>query len=107
MSRVPGTYAQPRRVRTLLVVPSPNTPGLTAAERLALMLRRDANIAGRCVCGATFPRVRYRHGGVLHAVMTHASDCPAADEPTLSRMVDRLGAALEYEAVVVDLEVAA
>ena len=105
MSRIPGTYA--RRVRTLMVVPSPDSPGLTTAERLALTLRRDATVSGRCACGATLPRIRYRPGRVVHAAIEHEPDCPAADGPHLQQMAARLGGRLRYDHVLIELEVAA
>jgi hypothetical protein len=39
--------------------------------------------------------------------MLHEADCPAADGPTLERMVERLGghAAIAFEPIVVELEV--
>lgn len=103
-ARVPGTAA--RRVRALFVVPSPAAPGLTAAERLALTLRRDATIAGRCACGAVAPKARVKKGSIVVVPIEHAEDCPAA-----SRVVDelarRLGDQVEYELVGVEVEVAA
>jgi hypothetical protein len=39
--------------------------------------------------------------------MAHESDCPAADGPHLDALVRRLGARLEYESVVIEIEVAA
>jgi hypothetical protein len=106
--RVPGSFEPRRKVRALYLVPSPNMPGLTAAERVALTLRRDATIAGRCACGATFPRVVVRRGRHVDVEMRHEPDCPAADGPHLVRMLERLGGptALAYETVVVELDVA-
>ena len=94
-------------MRALYLVPSPTTPGLTAARRIALQLRRDATVSGVCVCGARFPRVRARRGGVAHLAMRHEHDCPAADGPHFDQLVRRLGDRLEWETVVVELEVAA
>jgi hypothetical protein len=96
-----------RRERALYVVPSPATPGLSAAERLALTLRRDATVSGRCACGATMPPVRVRRGELVHLAMLHEPDCPAADGPLLDALVDRLGTRLEFESLVVEIEVAA
>jgi hypothetical protein len=96
-----------RRERGLCVVPSPNSPGLTTAERLALTLRRDATISGRCACGATMPRVRARRGEVVHAAMRHEPECPAADGPHIEALVRRLGNALQYDQVIIEFEVAA
>jgi hypothetical protein len=39
--------------------------------------------------------------------MRHEPDCPAADGPQLEALARRLGDALEYESIVVELEVAA
>jgi hypothetical protein len=64
-------------------------------------------VTGRCVCGATAPRPRARRGEVTHYAMEHEHDCPAADGPHLQTLVERLGAELAYETVVVELEVAA
>ncbi|HEY8645035.1 MAG TPA: hypothetical protein VIL77_04070 [Gaiellaceae bacterium] len=104
-SRIPGTRSS-RRVRALFLLPSPDQPGLSAAERLALTLRREATVSGRCVCGAVAPRVRARRGEVTHVAMVHESDCPAANS-CLQALAARLGDALTYEYVVVELEVAA
>jgi hypothetical protein len=103
--RVPGM--RNRTVRALMLVPSPDQPGLTSAERLALSLRRDATVTGRCICGAVAPRVRARWGEVTHYSMLHESGCPAADGPHLRALARRLGSDLAYETVVVELEVAA
>jgi hypothetical protein len=99
-SRVAPTRAA---MRAVVLVPSPTQPGLSEAERLALRLRRDANIAGACACGARFGSLRVRPGRIAHPVMRHRVDCPAGDGPTLERLAGRLGDALEYEAVVVEL----
>lgn len=107
MSRVPGTYCSRRPMRALYLVPSPTTPGLTAAEQVALRLRRDATVAGVCACGARFPRVRCRRGVVAKVAMIHEVDCPAADGPHFDQLVRRLGDRLEWETVVVEFEVAA
>ncbi len=106
MSRVPGTFTS-RRMRALFVIPSPESPGLDPTERIKLQLRRDATIAGRCVCGARYPRVRARRGVVTHLAMVHQDDCPAADGPHLEQLVRRLGDRLEWQTVVVEFEVAA
>src|SRR5213079_1834287 len=95
-----------RRERALYVVPSPATPGLSAPERLALTLRRDATISGRCACGALLPRIRIRRGELVHAAMEHEADCPAAGGPRVEALVRRLGAELEHEAIIVELEIA-
>ncbi len=106
--RVHGTFHPRSTVRALYLVPSPDTPGLTAAERLALTLRRDATVAGRCVCGATFPPIRVVRGEAVDATMEHENDCPAANGPVFDRMLERLGGrrALRWESVVVEREVA-
>lgn len=105
--RIAGTFERHESVKALYLVPSPRMPGLTAAERLALTVRRDATLAGRCVCGATFPPVvRARAGELASLEMEHEADCPAAHGPTLDRMLERIGRrAIEYEPVVVELEV--
>lgn len=90
-----------------MVVPSPTTPGLTAGERLALTLRRDATVSRRCVCGAAMSRARVRRGEIVHVAIAHEADCPAADGPHFNRLIRRLGDRLEWESVVVELEVAA
>jgi|SRR5579862_5940776 len=105
-SRVPGAYTR-RPVRALYLVPSPATPGLTAAERLALTLRRDATVSGRCACGATMASARIGAGGVTRATLAHEPDCPAADGPLLEHLAARLGDRLCMEAVVLELEGAA
>lgn len=104
-SRIPGTRSS-RRVRALVIVPSPSQAGLSAAERLALTLRRDASVSGRCICGAVAPRIRARRGEVTHIPMMHEADCPAADGPHLYALAARLGDAIEYEYIVAELEVA-
>lgn len=106
MSRVPGTFSGGRRVKTLFVLPSPDTPGLTVGEQLALTVRRDATLSGRCACGATRPAVKIRRGRARDVAMEHERDCPAVSA-TLDVLVRRLGRALEYEAITVELEVAA
>ncbi len=90
-----------------MLLPSPNQPGLTPAERLALTIRRDATVTGRCLCGAVAPCVRARRGEVTHYSMFHEADCPAADGPHLQALAARLGAAMEYETIIVDLPLAA
>jgi hypothetical protein len=102
---VPGMRA--RRERVLYLVPSPATPGLSTSERLALTLRRDATVSGRCACGAVRPRIRVHRGEVMHFVMEHEADCPAADGPHLEALVRRLGQQLEHEAIIVEVELAA
>lgn len=104
-SRVPGTTG--RTLRTLFVLPDPDQAGLTPGERLALTLRRDASISGVCVCGATAKPIRYRKGQIMQLPFEHEHDCPAADGPHLERMVKRLGSALQYRAVIAEIEVAA
>jgi hypothetical protein len=103
--RVPATRTQP--IRALIIVPDPDQPGLTRAERLALTLRRDATASGRCACGATAPRVRAQPGAVNHRTMRHEHDCPAADGPVLEAMVERLGSRLEYVYAIVEFRRAA
>jgi hypothetical protein len=105
--RVPGTPGR-RRLKTLFVVVDPEQPGLLPAERLALRLRRDATVSGVCACGAIRPLLRPgRVGGVVHAVVLHESDCPAADGPHLRRLAARLGPAIQYAFVEAEIEVAA
>jgi hypothetical protein len=104
-SRMPGMRA--RRERVLYLVPSPATPGLSTSELLALTLRRDATVSGRCACGAVRPCIRYRRGEVVHFAMEHETDCPAGDGPHLEALVRRLGAQLEHEAIIVEIEIAA
>ena len=101
-ARIPGTTST-RRVRTLVIVPSPSQAGLSAAERLALTLRRDATVSGRCVCGAVAPRIRARRGETVHYAFHHERDCPAADGPHFQALASRLGDALQYEYVVVEV----
>jgi len=104
--RIPG-MASTRRVRALVFVPSPSQAGLSAAERLALTLRRDATVSGHCICGAVAPRVRARRGETVHYAFHHERDCPAADGPHLQALASRLGDLIQYEYVVVDVDVAA
>jgi hypothetical protein len=94
-------------VRALVIVPSPSQAGLSAAERLALTLRRDATVSGSCVCGAVAPRIRARRGETVHFAFQHEHDCPAADGPHLDALAARLGDELAFEMVVVQVEVAA
>jgi hypothetical protein len=100
--RLPRPLSRRRPIRALYVCPSPDTPGLTPAERLALTIRRDATVTGRCARGATM-RVDGK-GAVVHAVMEHEEDCPAADGPHLRRLAERLGDRLRSDFVVVELE---
>jgi hypothetical protein len=87
-------------VRAVFVLPDPDQPGLTAAERVALRVRNDATLTGRCVCGATAPRPRYRRGAVGVLPMRHAADCPAADGPVPDAIARRFGADLAHVLVV-------
>jgi hypothetical protein len=105
VSRVPGTHR--RTVRALVLVPSPDQPGLTDAERLALRLRAEATATGRCACGARWTPRQARRGEVVHVRMLHENDCPAADGPHLQRLAERLGESIVYESIVVGLKVAA
>jgi hypothetical protein len=104
--RVPGTPGR-KTERALFVVPSPNQPGLTEAERFALRLRRDATVTGRCVCGAVRRPVRANRATLNHAAMVHENDCPAADGSHFQRLVERLGPGIAYELITADVEVAA
>jgi hypothetical protein len=104
-SRIPGTHRQ--TLRALVLVPSPDQPGLTESERIALRLRAEATATGRCVCGARWKPTRVRRGAVVHVRMLHESDCPAADGPHLRRLAERLGHSITYDSIVVEFKVAA
>jgi hypothetical protein len=99
--RVPGMHRQ--KLRALVLVPSPDQPGLTEAERIALRLRAEATATGRCVCGAHWkPTRKIRRGAVVHVRMLHESDCPAADGPHLQRLAERLGDSILYDSILYD-----
>lgn len=104
--RVPASRRQPRTVRALVIVADPDAAGLIPPERLALQLRREATITGRCACGAVAPPVRIRQGKVTHWPVEHEHDCPAASA-AVDRLAARLGDRVLYQTLVVDLEVAA
>lgn len=103
--RIPGKTS--RTLGILFLVASPDTPGLTVAERLALTLRRDATISGRCACGAKRPTVRINPPELVQVELVHADDCPAADGPHLERLRNRLGDQLEWDTVLVQVKAAA
>lgn len=81
-------------MRAIVVVPDPNQPGLTPAERLALQVRVDALLAGRCACGARGTIHATEHGLAI-AGFAHEPDCPAIS-PALERLAARLGERLAY-----------
>jgi hypothetical protein len=65
-----------RRPRVLVLVRDPRE-GATAAERIALTVRNEATLTGRCICGATPEDVQELGPGVYRAVFRHEDDCPA------------------------------
>jgi hypothetical protein len=81
----------------LFVLPDPEQPGLTPAERLGLTIRNAATASGRCACGA-FARVAWAG----HVVIEHERGCPAAS-PALDQLADRLGSRGRYTFVVGEL----
>jgi hypothetical protein len=75
-------------MNVLFLLPDPDQPGLTDAERLGLRVRNDASITGQCACGAIM---------TLDG-MEHEHDCPAVS-PLIERLARRLGDAGRYIAV--------
>ena len=75
-----------RQARTLALLPQP-AAGAGADVQLALRLRNEANLTGRCPCGATVEVVTIRDGvhvGTFH----HEHDCPAST-PVLQQALAR------------------
>jgi hypothetical protein len=71
--------------RALGVLPDPDGPGLTTAERVALRVRNAATVTGRCACGATAGPAPLP--GIHHtARMEHEGGCPAHSPAAQSAM---------------------
>jgi hypothetical protein len=95
-ARAPGT-----RRRTLFLLPQP-TASASPAVRLGLQLRNEANLTGRCACGATRQNFEVLDDGTLVPVAAiepgpgrafysrfeHEDDCPAI-APDLDRALAR------------------
>lgn len=89
-----------RRQRMLALVPAA-TSATGADVQLALRLRNEATLTGRCACGAvgeTFevlddgslvPAAEIAPGGLYYTRFEHEHDCPAGDGPYLDAALDR------------------
>jgi hypothetical protein len=65
-----------RKLQAFVLVSEPRD-GATAAEQLALEIRNNASVTGRCICGATPEDVQELAPGIYRAVFRHENDCPA------------------------------
>lgn len=86
-------------LRTLALIPTP-ADGASAKVQLALRLRNEATLTGRCACGAVQelfeveadgslrPASAVTAGHAYYAQFQHADDCPAIS-PEVERAVAR------------------
>lgn len=65
------------RIGVLMMAPEPSWP---PEIHDAYMRRRDANLFGRCACGAVAEPYFRDARGMTHNRLEHEYDCPASDE---------------------------
>lgn len=83
-----GKASRRRKKRDVTLALIPSAIGDASARiELGLRLRTEANLTGRCACGATM-QVAEIEEGILYAQMAHEDDCPAID-PELERAAER------------------